>query len=115
MAPTTLCLSLAVCLFVASSSVVARHANHLPVPAMPMLTVPWDGPVISANGSTLPPLNTTYYFDQLIDHNDTSKGTFSQRYWFTSQDYEDGGPILLMTPGESDADGYYTYLTNASM
>ena len=57
------------------------------------------------NGSALPPINTTYYFDQLIDHNNPSKGTFKQRYWASWADYEPGGPIVLFTPGEENADG----------
>jgi hypothetical protein len=79
-------------------------------------------PVVSRNGTVLPPYNTTYYFDQLIDHNDPSKGTFKQRFWHTYEFYEPGmflpsvstgirdiamtgGPIIFMTPGEGNADG----------
>lgn len=36
------------------------------------------------------PYSTTYYFDQLIDHNDPSLGTFQQRFWFTSEHYQPG-------------------------
>ena len=43
------------------------------------------------NGTKLPPLNTTYYFDQLIDHDNPSLGTFKQRYWLSYQHYEPGG------------------------
>lgn len=56
-----------------------------------------EGPVIARNGATLPPLSTVYYFDQLVDHNDASKGTFQQRYWTTWEFYQKGGPIVLMT------------------
>lgn len=38
----------------------------------------------------VPPYNTVYYFDQLIDHDNPSKGTFQQRYWHTAEYYEDG-------------------------
>lgn len=31
-----------------------------------------------------------YYFDQLIDHRDPSKGTFKQRYWHNYEFYEPG-------------------------
>jgi pimeloyl-ACP methyl ester carboxylesterase len=64
------------------------------------------GPVTSRNGTVLPPYNHTYFFDQLIDHNNPSLGTFKQRFWHTWEFYEPGGPILLMTPGETNADGY---------
>ncbi|KAG6860254.1 hypothetical protein C0995_013704 [Termitomyces sp. Mi166 len=65
----------------------------------------FDGPVTSRNGTVLPPYNTTYEFDQLIDHNNPSLGTFKQRFWHTYEFYEPGGPIILMTPGETNADG----------
>ncbi|VDC02128.1 unnamed protein product [Peniophora sp. CBMAI 1063] len=68
--------------------------------------------VLDTNGSTVPPLNTVYYFDQLIDHDDPSKGTFQQRYWMAWDSYEDGGPIILFTPGEENAQQYTGYLTN---
>ncbi|OBZ70209.1 putative serine protease K12H4.7 [Grifola frondosa] len=70
------------------------------------------GPVTSRNGTTLPPYNTTYYFNQLIDHNNPQLGTFKQRFWHTYEFYEPGGPIILFTPGEINADGYEGYLTN---
>ncbi|KAL1734330.1 peptidase S28 [Schizophyllum commune] len=76
---------------------------------------PGVGPIHSRNGTELPPYNTTYYFDQLIDHNDPSKGTFKQRYWHTYEHYEEGGPVIIMTPGEGNADGYWSYLTNSSI
>ncbi|KAJ7572495.1 serine carboxypeptidase S28-domain-containing protein [Mycena floridula] len=72
--------------------------------------------VISRNGTVLPPYNTTYYFDQLIDHTDPQSGTFRQRYWHTCEFYEPGGPIILMTPGETNADGYADgYLANGTI
>ena len=37
---------------------------------------------------------TTYYFDQLIDHNNPSLGTFKQRYYHTAQFYEKGMGLL---------------------
>lgn len=46
--------------------------------------------VFDVAGNALPPLNTTYYFDQLIDHNDPSLGTFKQRYYHTWQYYQEG-------------------------
>ncbi|TFY82708.1 hypothetical protein EWM64_g1304 [Hericium alpestre] len=66
-------------------------------------------------GATLPPLNTTYYFDQLIDHDNLKLGTFKQRYWHTWEYYEPGGAIVLFTPGEINADGYQGYLTNETV
>ena len=46
--------------------------------------------LVDTNGDTVPPLTTVYYFDQLIDHTNPSKGTFQQRYWMTWSFYENG-------------------------
>ncbi|KAH9833657.1 peptidase S28 [Rhodofomes roseus] len=91
------------------------HANMPPRPIVPVPPAVPEDAVTSRDGTALPPYNTTYYFDQLIDHNDPSKGTFVQRYWHTWEFYEEGGPIILMTPGEVNADGYYGYLTNGTI
>ena len=80
------------------------HANMAPVPIVPIIAHDSSKPVTSSNGTELPPLNTTYYFDQLIDHNNPSLGTFKQRFWHTAQYYETGGPIVLLTPGEDNAE-----------
>jgi len=47
-------------------------------------------PVTDLNGTTIPAYNTIYYFDQLIDHNNPSLGTFKQRYWHTWEWYKPG-------------------------
>ncbi|KIL68178.1 hypothetical protein M378DRAFT_158717 [Amanita muscaria Koide BX008] len=92
------------------------HANMKMPPSIPLVsTTGLDGPVTSRNGTELPPYTTVYYFDQLIDHNNPSLGTFQQRYWHTYEFYEQGGPIILMTPGEANASPYYTYLTNKTI
>ncbi|KAG1743017.1 peptidase S28 [Suillus lakei] len=79
--------------------------------SLPKLSAP-ERPVISPNGTALPNITTVYYFDQLIDHNNPDVGTFQQRYWMNWEFYEPGGPIILMTPGEDNADGYEGYITN---
>ena len=47
------------------------------------------------NGTEIEPYDTVYWFDQLIDHNNPSKGTFKQRYWHTWEFYEPGEQIIL--------------------
>ncbi|KAG6896631.1 hypothetical protein C0992_007037 [Termitomyces sp. T32_za158] len=92
------------------------NANMMRLPGIPYVAL--DNPsvsVASKNGTELPPYDTVYYFDQLVDHNNPSLGTFKQRYWHTYEFYEPGGPIILMTPGEGNADGYYGYLTNRTI
>ena len=58
-------------------------------PVIPQITVP-ERSVTSPNGTALPPLTTVYYFNQLIDHNDPSLGTFQQRYWMNWEFYVNG-------------------------
>ncbi|KAG2114779.1 peptidase S28 [Suillus discolor] len=84
------------------------------MPSLPKIPVPARS-ITSPNGTALPPITTVYYFDQLIDHNNPDLGTFQQRYWMNWEFYEPGGPIVLMTPGETDADGYEGYLTNETI
>ncbi|KAJ7682355.1 serine carboxypeptidase S28-domain-containing protein [Mycena polygramma] len=91
------------------------HANFRPKPTIPTVHVEQIGPVTSKNGTVLPPYNTTFTFQQLIDHNNPSLGTFTQRYWHTWEFYEEGGPIIFFTPGESNAARYFGYLTNSTI
>ncbi|KAG1891883.1 peptidase S28 [Suillus fuscotomentosus] len=82
--------------------------------SLPKIPVP-ERFLTSSNGTALPPITTVYHFDQLIDHNNPDLGTFQQRYWMNWEFYEPGGPIILMTPGESNADGFEGYTTNESV
>ena len=76
------------------------HANTKMPPSVPLVsTTGLDGPVISRNGAELPPYTTVYYFDQLIDHNNPSLGTFKQRYWHTYEFYEQGKHCLPVSTG----------------
>jgi len=82
------------------------HANQPPIPVIPKLQQKIQTKVVTdVNGVALPPYQTIYYFDQLIDHKDPGKGTFKQRYWTTWEFYKPGGPIIMLTPGEANADG----------
>lgn len=66
------------------------HGNIIRPPGVPRIEAEKSGPVTSRNGTELPPYTTIYYFDQLIDHNKPSLGTFKQRYWHTYEFYEPG-------------------------
>lgn len=62
--------------------------------------------VVGNNG-----IDFEYWFDQLIDHNNPSAGTFKQRYFFSDQYWTgDGAPIVLQTAGETSADGWWAQL-----
>ncbi|KAF8513795.1 serine carboxypeptidase S28-domain-containing protein [Gautieria morchelliformis] len=88
-----------------------RHPNFPLRPAVPIPPTP-DTPLTDRSGAPLPPLNTTYFFDQLIDHANPSKGTFKQRFWTT---VFQGGPVILFTPGEANAASFTGYLTNTTI
>ena len=66
------------------------HPNFPKGPIIPYFTIPNRTVVSSLTGQTLPPLDTVYYFDQLIDHDNPGLGTFKQRYWHTWEWYEAG-------------------------
>ncbi|KAJ2930761.1 hypothetical protein H1R20_g6344, partial [Candolleomyces eurysporus] len=61
-------------------------------------------PVVDVNGNAIPNYDVVYEFDQLIDHNNASRGTFKTRYYHTWEYYREGGPIILLTPGERPID-----------
>ena len=52
---------------------------------------PREQAVLVVHETELPPPNNTYYFDQLIDHNNPGLDTFRQRYWHNWGFYEKGG------------------------
>ena len=61
--------------------------------------IPVEGKVALHRSHGIPPTRcdlTVFTFDQLIDHNDPSLGTFKQRYWLNADDYRSGtGPTVL--------------------
>ncbi|KAF5392923.1 hypothetical protein D9757_001233 [Collybiopsis confluens] len=105
--------SVALCVQI-TVALLPNGRTTLRAPIAPIPEVLSEAPVVSRNGTQLPPYNTTFFFDQLIDHTDPSLGTFKQRYWHTYEWYETG-PIILMTPGEANAAPYTGYLTNVTI
>jgi hypothetical protein len=71
-------------------SYARTHLNSPKIPAPPPISAPEHVVTSVATGEALPPLNTTYYFNQLIDHTNPSLGTFKQRFWHTWEWYEAG-------------------------
>jgi hypothetical protein len=73
------------------------------------------------------------FFTQLLDHDNPSKGTFQQKYWWNYQYWEGPGSpvslhiwilefnadcskkIVFFTPGEIAAAAYGAYLTNVTL
>ncbi len=90
------------------------HGNAIPRPSIPVVTIENpDEPVLSRNGTVLPPYNTTYIFNQLmttpihpwerfnnvtgIRTNFMNLVSFSDSQSHTHNEYVPGGPIILMT------------------
>ncbi|KAI0065743.1 hypothetical protein BV25DRAFT_1978526 [Artomyces pyxidatus] len=85
-------------------------------PTLPRLSRALSEPLVHRpTGDPLPSIDTLYTFDQLIDHTNPSLGTFKQRYWMDWEFYKPGGPIVVNTPGEENAENYIGYLTNDSI
>jgi hypothetical protein len=63
-----------------------------------------------------PDLISNGTFDQLLDHNDPSKGTFKQRFWFDASHWQgQGSPVFLFNAGEDAADPYIGYLDEGTI
>lgn len=45
-----------------------------------------------------------------IDHNDTSVGTYQNRYWVNEEHYTPGGPVFVIASGESSGEGIADHL-----
>jgi hypothetical protein len=55
-------------------------------------------------------------FDQLLNHSMPSSPTFKQRYWWDATYWGGpGSPVFLFNSGESAADDFTGYLTNATI
>ncbi|KAK7209164.1 hypothetical protein V2G26_016342 [Clonostachys chloroleuca] len=56
-------------------------------------------------------------FEQLLDHNDPSQGTFSQRFWYGIEHWKGpGSPIFMVNPGEQAGTNFNkTYTTTARL
>lgn len=82
-------------LFVAAPASLAQlanspHPNILPRPSVQLIDVD-NLNRTDVNGVPLPPLDTIYLFDQLVDHQNPRLGTFKQRFWMSREFYIPGG------------------------
>jgi len=83
-----------------------------------VLQIPLDEHDLSALSVAAEPVITTGdgYFIQQLDHNDPSKGTFKQHFWWNSYYWKGpGSPVILFTPGEAAAGPYGSYLTDSTI
>ncbi|KAK1598240.1 serine carboxypeptidase S28 [Colletotrichum navitas] len=55
-------------------------------------------------------------FDQFLDHTNTSKGTFKQRYWWNAEHWGGPGfPVFMVNGGETNAGRLTGYLENGTL
>lgn len=113
--------SLALIPLVLASSALAIISKS-PGPAKPMVPKLTDERFSAASlkkrasNSTSATTTGQGTFEQLIDHSDPSKGTFSQRYWWNAEFWSgEGAPVVFFTPGEEEASAYTGYLTNKTI
>ncbi|KAJ1871638.1 hypothetical protein LPJ57_005167, partial [Coemansia sp. RSA 486] len=57
---------------------------------------------------SIPSSSTVYQFQQPVDHFGLNDDVWQQRYQFNATFYKPGGPILVVTPGETSVSTYYT-------
>lgn len=108
MLPSISLLVLAISSIPFASVLAGSHGNGLP-----RTNIRDPPPPPATTSATEDQVTTPHYFDQLIDHNNPSLGTFKQRYWFSDEYWtRQGAPIVLSNPGEQSADGFEYDLIN---
>ncbi|KAG8942757.1 hypothetical protein FRC04_003527 [Tulasnella sp. 424] len=108
MLPSISLLVLAISSIPFASVLAGSHGNGLP-----RTNIRDPPPPPTTTSATEDQVTTPHYFDQLIDHNNPSLGTFKQRYWFSDEYWtRQGAPIVLSNPGEQSADGFEYDLIN---
>jgi hypothetical protein len=88
--------------------VTLASATRFGFDARSLIHLPKDNPTDTGSSST----NGNATFQQLLDHEDASLGTFSQSYHYSTEWWSEGGPVVFITPGEDAAAPYYTFLTS---
>ncbi|KAK2627286.1 hypothetical protein QTJ16_003252 [Diplocarpon rosae] len=99
-------------------SALACLVSGLDFVKLTRLAPPLDEGDVHAESLAAAPVNTTgsAYFTQWLDHDDHSRGTFKQKYWWNSEFWAGpGSPVIFFTPGESAAGPYGAYLTNETL
>lgn len=86
------CVSILLCVLVEARLPDGRmRANQPPIPIIPGLQQKIRVEAVAdVNGAASLPYDTVYYFDQLIDHKNPSKGAFKQRSWVAWGSYKPG-------------------------
>jgi len=102
----------------ALTSVLSLLASVVTGAQFPSLRIPLPptGGVTFSTEAATHNISGTASFTQLLDHDDPSKGTFQQQYWWDASRWSGlGAPVVLLTPGEAAAAPYTGYLTNQTI
>ncbi|OAF60366.1 hypothetical protein VC83_03247 [Pseudogymnoascus destructans] len=87
-----------------------------PASATRLRLVPPAVPLPPAATARISNSTGNFVFTQLLDHDLPHGDTFGQHVWWNSEHWGGpGSPIILFTPGETAADEYEGYLTNATL
>ena len=94
----------------------SRINGHLLPPAHDGPTRPEDPMRSGGAAKKVASINGSATFSQLLEHKQSAQGTFSQRYWWSTEFSTGlGSPVVLFTPGEIDAEPYVGYMTNQTI
>ncbi|KAJ2620427.1 hypothetical protein GGI26_004997 [Coemansia sp. RSA 1358] len=58
--------------------------------------------------AAIPSSSTSYWFSQPVDHFGLNNDPWKQQYLINATFYKPGGPIIMLTPGETPITSYYT-------
>lgn len=98
------------------SAIKAANFMHLVPPPLDIADTEFAAKLIQRRDTNSSATMGNGTFQQLLDHSDPSKGTFSQAYWWSTEYWQGpGSPVVFFTPGEVAAAGYTGYLTNRTL
>lgn len=98
------------------SAIKSVNFMHLVPPPLDIADTEFAGSLVQRRDTNSTATMGNGTFQQLLDHSDPSKGTFSQAFWWSTEYWQGpGSPVVFFTPGEVAAAGYTGYLTNRTL
>jgi hypothetical protein len=98
------------------SAIKPVNFMHLVPPPLDIADTEFASKLVQSRDTNSVATLGTGTFQQILDHSDPSKGTFSQAFWWSTEYWQGpGSPVVFFTPGEVAAAGYTGYLTNRTL